>query len=75
MTEEYHAGFVHSAVIGSVTDDGPGLTDPMAGYRCPPGSAERGRGLWVTRNVCDGLKIAGDPSGTAARAWFQQPAH
>lgn len=50
-----------------VDDDGPGLRDPFAGYRRPAPSDERGRGLWMTRQLADVLDVWPHDCGTAVR--------
>lgn len=57
-----------SGEVGAqVDDDGPGLTDPLAGYRRPPAEMERGRGLWLSRQLVDLLDVSGTPAGTSVR--------
>jgi anti-sigma regulatory factor (Ser/Thr protein kinase) len=50
-----------------VDDDGPGLRDPLAGYRRPAPSDERGRGLWIARQLADALDVWPHDCGTALR--------
>lgn len=50
-----------------VDDDGPGLSDPLAGYRRPAPSDERGRGLWIVRQLADVLEIWPRDGGTSIR--------
>lgn len=54
-------------VLVQVDDDGPGLTDPLAGYRRPPVDAPGGRGLWITRQLVDGVDIAAGRWGSSVR--------
>ena len=51
-----------------VDDDGPGLTDPLAGYRRPDMTATGGRGLWIVRQLADLVQIASGSHGTSVRA-------
>ncbi|HTX63824.1 MAG TPA: ATP-binding protein [Acidimicrobiales bacterium] len=51
-----------------VDDDGPGLTDPFAGYRRPSSSVVGGRGLWIVRQLADLVEIVPSGQGTTARA-------
>ena len=53
--------------VVQVDDDGPGLTDPLAGYRRPPVDALGGRGLWITRQLADTVDIAAGDWGTSVR--------
>jgi serine/threonine-protein kinase RsbW len=50
-----------------VVDQGP---PPRLGRAMPPADAERGRGLPIVEQVCDGISTATAPSGTAIRLWF-----
>lgn len=58
---------VPGAVAVQVDDDGPGLRDPLAGYRRPALDAPGGRGLWIVRQLCDLVEIATSDTGTAVR--------
>jgi anti-sigma regulatory factor (Ser/Thr protein kinase) len=50
-----------------VDDDGPGIDDALAGYRRPDPGAERGRGLWLARQLVDVLDTCATDDGTRAR--------
>ncbi|MGH7357209.1 MAG: anti-sigma factor RsbA family regulatory protein [Candidatus Rokuibacteriota bacterium] len=53
--------------VCQVEDEGPGVVDPLAGYR-PPGGVDRdGRGLWLARQLVDLLQIVPGPGGTTVR--------
>ena len=47
-------------ILCDVTDRGPGITDPLAGYTPPDPLrlAEHGSGLWITRRLCDEVTTA-----------------
>ncbi|MGI5292355.1 ATP-binding protein [Nonomuraea polychroma] len=48
-----------------VTDEGPGLPPGWLGDMRPPTRFEsRGRGLWLTRLLCDHITIVSGPRGT-----------
>ncbi|TDD14761.1 ATP-binding protein [Nonomuraea diastatica] len=48
-----------------VADDGPGLPPGWVGDTRPPRGFEfQGRGLWLTRMVCEQLMIVSGPRGT-----------
>ncbi|WP_127932056.1 ATP-binding protein [Nonomuraea polychroma] len=48
-----------------VTDEGPGLPPGRLGDMRPPTGFEgRGRGLWLTRMLCDHITIVSGPHGT-----------
>jgi anti-sigma regulatory factor (Ser/Thr protein kinase) len=50
-----------------VVDGGPA---PRFGRAMPPAEAERGRGLPIVEQVCDGVSTATAPGGTAIRLRF-----
>lgn len=50
-----------------VVDQGP---PPRFGRAMPPPDAERGRGLPIVEQVCDGVSTATAPGGTAIRLRF-----
>ena len=55
----------------SVTDEGPGLVEPdRAGARLVPITSEEGRGLWLARQLSDGLSVVVGARGTNATAKF-----
>lgn len=58
-----------------VRDDGPTAAAPhdRPDSGTPPWPAERGRGLWVVRQVADQLAIDHGPGGTTAAATFRLP--
>ena len=47
-------------ILCDVTDSGPGIADPLAGYTPPDPLrlAEHGAGLWITRRLCDEVMTA-----------------
>ncbi|MEV4111820.1 ATP-binding protein [Nonomuraea sp. NPDC049695] len=48
-----------------VTDEGPGLPAGWMGDTRPPAGFEfRGRGLWLTRMLCEHITIVSGPGGT-----------
>jgi anti-sigma regulatory factor (Ser/Thr protein kinase) len=56
-------------VLCDVTDRGPGITDPLAGYT-PPNPlrlAEHGAGLWMARRLCDRVTTARGHMGFTIR--------
>lgn len=52
-----------------VSDEGRGLDDPFAGYLPPPAEEhpEGGMGLWLARQLCDGLDVIRRARGTTVR--------
>lgn len=57
-------------VAAQVDDDGPGLWDAMAGYRRPDVHDDSGRGLWITRQLADVVRIRPTARGTSVRVQF-----
>jgi anti-sigma regulatory factor (Ser/Thr protein kinase) len=55
-----------------IDDDGPGLADPLAGYRRPTSGVEEGRGLWIARQLADLVQIECRPDGTSVRARLER---
>lgn len=54
-------------VLCQVQDEGQ-ITDPLAGSMRPaPSSPGGGRGLWLVRQVADGVEIRTGPAGTTVR--------
>lgn len=51
-----------------VSDTGPGMADPDAGRAAPDPSAVGGRGLWISRQLCDELLVTTGPGGTTVTA-------
>lgn len=72
--EEHGGGLLHLAlwvdgatVVCEVADRGPGLLDPMSGYLPPPKPLDRGRGLWLVRQLCDLVELRTSEAGTRVR--------
>jgi anti-sigma regulatory factor (Ser/Thr protein kinase) len=51
-----------------ISDHGPGIADPDAGTHAPAPTATGGRGLWITRQLCQDLAIDTGPQGTTVTA-------
>jgi anti-sigma regulatory factor (Ser/Thr protein kinase) len=59
-------------VYCAVSDQGNGIGDPdRAGRDQPAAGALGGRGLWMTRELADGMEIISSPDGTTVTACFQ----
>jgi anti-sigma regulatory factor (Ser/Thr protein kinase) len=56
-------------VVCSVTDHGPGLDDPFAGYGPAHGEdlSRGGMGVWLARQLCDHVDISSGPDGVTVR--------
>jgi anti-sigma regulatory factor (Ser/Thr protein kinase) len=68
------AGSVNGAAVIEVSDRGPGLDDPLAGYLPPSdgdgdGDGARGGGLWIARRLSSRLELYSTGDGLVARLW------
>ncbi|MGY1679090.1 anti-sigma factor RsbA family regulatory protein [Geodermatophilus sp. SYSU D01176] len=56
-------------VVCTVTDHGPGLDDPFAGYGPAHGDdlSRGGMGVWLARQLCDHVDIGSGPDGLTVR--------
>lgn len=56
-------------LVCTVSDSGPGLTDPFAGYGPAHGAdlSRGGMGLWLARQLCDHVDITSGPGGVTVR--------
>jgi anti-sigma regulatory factor (Ser/Thr protein kinase) len=62
-------GRVGERFVCEISDRGPGLDDPLAGY-VPPGAGEaRGAGLWVARQMTRRLDMLSTERGLTTRLW------
>jgi anti-sigma regulatory factor (Ser/Thr protein kinase) len=64
------AGTVDGWFVCEVSDAGPGLHDPLAGYVPPGESAGRGSGLWVARQLVSRLELIALEPGLKVRLWL-----
>jgi anti-sigma regulatory factor (Ser/Thr protein kinase) len=55
------------ALVCQTEDTGGGIGDPFAGYFPPDVMGERGRGLWLVRQLVDLLQVQPGPGGTIVR--------
>jgi anti-sigma regulatory factor (Ser/Thr protein kinase) len=46
-----------------IDDNGPGIANPLTGYRHPEPALEHGRGLWLARQLCGELIIRNSDTG------------
>lgn len=51
-------------LVCQVRDEGPGFDDLQAGTQAPAGRATGGYGLYLARQLCDGVEIASQPGDT-----------
>jgi anti-sigma regulatory factor (Ser/Thr protein kinase) len=54
-------------ILLTVTDRGPGVTDPFAGLLRPDGSEPGGLGLWLTHCLCSHVAMYRDDDGFTIR--------
>jgi anti-sigma regulatory factor (Ser/Thr protein kinase) len=62
-------GRVADRFVCEVTDHGPGIDDPLAGYIPPAQGGLDGAGLWVARQLTRRLELLTTPQGLTARLW------
>jgi anti-sigma regulatory factor (Ser/Thr protein kinase) len=56
-------------VVCTISDRGPGMDDPFAGYGPAHGSdlSQGGMGLWLARQLCDHVDVIDDGAGLTVR--------
>jgi anti-sigma regulatory factor (Ser/Thr protein kinase) len=62
-------GRVGERFVCELSDRGPGLDDPYAGYVPPASRQVGGAGLWVARQVTWRLDLLSSPDGLTVRLW------
>ena len=68
-TLSVRVGRVGDRFVCEVSDDGPGIDDPLAGFLPPrPGHAD-GAGLWVARQLTRQLEVVPSSHGASVRLW------
>jgi anti-sigma regulatory factor (Ser/Thr protein kinase) len=53
--------------VCEITDNGPGLSETVAGYEPPDPDRARGRGLWLARQICDLVEVRSQGGVTSVR--------
>jgi anti-sigma regulatory factor (Ser/Thr protein kinase) len=66
--EDVRVGQAHGRFVCEITDRGPGVDDPAAGYLAP--RAGKGTGLWVARQLAWRIEFFRSPTGFTARIWL-----
>jgi anti-sigma regulatory factor (Ser/Thr protein kinase) len=56
--------------VCEVTDGGPGLDDPFAGYLPRNSRGDRGAGLWVARQLTWRVDLLTSSHGLTVRLWL-----
>jgi anti-sigma regulatory factor (Ser/Thr protein kinase) len=69
-TSQVRAGLVNGWFMCEIGDRGPGLDDPIAGYRPPKPEHARGEGLWIARNLVRRLELLDNQPGLTVRLWL-----
>ena len=62
-------GRVAEQVVWELSDNGPGIDDPLAGY-LPPREDATGRGLWSARQLTAEVQLLSSPQGLTVRLWI-----
>jgi anti-sigma regulatory factor (Ser/Thr protein kinase) len=62
-------GLVNGSFVCEISDLGPGLDDPLAGYLPPISEQERGAGLWVARQLVSRVELLSSAHGLTVRLW------
>jgi len=62
-------GRVGDRFVCEVSDDGPGIDDPLAGFLPPRPGHAGGAGLWVARQLTRQLELVPSPHGASVRLW------
>jgi anti-sigma regulatory factor (Ser/Thr protein kinase) len=63
-------GRVAGLVVWELSDDGPGIDDPLAGYLPPHHADAAGRGLWTARQLTHEVDLLTSPQGFTVRLWI-----
>jgi len=68
-TPRLRVGCVGDRFVCEISDDGPGLDDPLAGYLPPSADGRGGAGLWVARQLTSRLELIPRTDGLTVRLW------
>jgi anti-sigma regulatory factor (Ser/Thr protein kinase) len=63
------AGRVGDRFVCVVSDNGPGIDDPFAGFLPPHPGLNGGRGLWVARQLTAAMELVHAPGEFSVRLW------
>lgn len=63
-------GLVDGRFVCEISDRGPGLDDPLAGYVPPTQERGRGSGLWTARQLTSRLELIPTADGLTVRLWL-----
>ena len=62
-------GQINGTFVCEISDRGPGLDDPLAGYLPPRADRKRGAGLWIARQLCSRVELLAGAPGLTVRLW------
>jgi anti-sigma regulatory factor (Ser/Thr protein kinase) len=62
-------GCLGDQFVCEISDDGPGIDDPLAGYVPPRLGTSDGAGLWVARQLTRRLELVPTPGRFSVRLW------
>jgi anti-sigma regulatory factor (Ser/Thr protein kinase) len=68
---EMRIGRAGDCFVCEVSDRGPGIADPIAGYIPPTPDGPAGGGLWVARQLTRRLELISNRTGLTARLWVR----
>jgi anti-sigma regulatory factor (Ser/Thr protein kinase) len=68
-TLSVRVGSVGDRFVCEVSDDGPGIDDPLAGFVPPRPGDGAGAGLWVARQLTGQLEVVPSSHGASVRLW------
>jgi anti-sigma regulatory factor (Ser/Thr protein kinase) len=68
--ERLRAGTVEGWFACEVTDGGPGIDDPLAGYLPPRAGDRPQQGLWIARQLVSRLELIPERPGLTVRLWL-----
>jgi anti-sigma regulatory factor (Ser/Thr protein kinase) len=68
--ELLRVGLIEGRFVCEITDRGPGLDDPLAGYLPPKTDHGRGSGLWTARQLTSRLELIPSADGLTVRLWL-----
>jgi anti-sigma regulatory factor (Ser/Thr protein kinase) len=69
-TLSVNVGRVGERFVCEVSDDGPGIDDPLAGFLPPRPGHAHGAGLWVARQLTRQLELGRSPARSSVRLWI-----
>ncbi len=64
------AGLVGDRFVCELSDHGPGIDDPLAGYLPPRQGDTGGFGMWVARQATERMELLSTPDGLTVRLWI-----